>query len=100
MADSFVTADANVVLLDIDAGQGSALARRLGSQVLFLEVDITDDRQGRVAGAGGGAVVNSYQYLGQGSPDRVLAVLFQSARGYAVMGPEQHQPAIPRLAGQ
>ncbi|WP_116473593.1 SDR family oxidoreductase [Zobellella maritima] len=45
VADSFVAADANVVILDIDAGQGSALARRLGPRALFLEVDITDDQQ-------------------------------------------------------
>ncbi|WP_417614654.1 SDR family oxidoreductase [Oceanisphaera sp.] len=45
VADSFVAAGANVVILDIDAGPGSALAQRLGPQALFLEVDITDDRQ-------------------------------------------------------
>ncbi|GAA3526039.1 SDR family oxidoreductase [Zobellella aerophila] len=45
VADSFVAVGANVVILDIAAGPGSALARRLGDQALFLEVDITDDRQ-------------------------------------------------------
>lgn len=45
VADSFVAAGANVVILDIAAGAGSALARRLGDKALFLEVDITDDRQ-------------------------------------------------------
>lgn len=42
---AFHTANANVVIADIDAAAGAALANDLGHRVLFCETDITEDRQ-------------------------------------------------------
>ncbi len=49
-AEVFVAEGANIVVAGRRAAAGEALAKKLGARCIFLETDVTDEEQMRLAG--------------------------------------------------